>query len=916
MISALSSADAAVEDVPLAAASFSSNPQQQQQLRSISHTSSEAASHGTLNSSDHFMGTKLDISRFSDYTEPTSNIHHHARTGSPPLRVVSMQQQQQQQTRGTLPPPGSLNDLQTNEQQQPEQDVGTTGEMTPPRRNIFGVVVESKYQTTTDFSHVHPATEGLPVESAVVAVATEPTAEPTSNNLLATTEPPLQQQLPAAPTETLENDNSAAAVQSNKDNVVEATANDEVPSGLQMPVAEESGVLVIESPAIRPGLTRDGISELTLPGEWLGNTNNNRRNSKKLFQAVSKNHSNGSKSRDQDQHHHHKKSRHSPRPHETIHAQSLLLGLAFCAVWSPSNLMAPNLTEMADFFSFDEYQRDLYLGSYCALATGVFSFPIGAGIGILADMVNRKYLFCLTLVGGAASAWATGKATNFPQLFLCRLLNGGFMSGAVPVVFSLLGDLFAVEERNAASSGFTAMMGLGIILGQVYAGVKGPELGWQHAFGVSAMVTLVLAAICLVMVQEPVRGGKERVLQDMIKSGTRYERKLTLQGFMKACLQNASNSILLWQGFFSSLPWGIIFVFLNDYLSQERGFSVPAATYLVFLFGMGCAVGGVLGGYWGQVVQGMNRRYLPLFMALTTELGILPFLGMLNVRIPRAHGTLGILFSFGSGVIASLPSVNVRPCLINVNPPETRGAALTAANLLINLGRGIGPSCVTLLGMYFSRQDALNLTLTVFWTISAIQLVMLSKTLPRDQDTMEAELAHYANSQIKKSANGNSLEIPPASSEASKTEHVMSPTAVVLLTENSEQSPILLNDPLTDQFHDGDESVEVSIEDRMTSFDGVAARQTLIYVQQGMREFKQELVDAMPHCGCEMISESSSDDFDEGIISDDDDEESAKDKATENKSSLLYKGMPPPIQSFSDASELPAEPSERTPLIV
>jgi len=33
------------------------------------------------------------------------------------------------------------------------------------------------------------------------------------------------------------------------------------------------------------------------------------------------------------------------KPHETIHAQSLLLGLVFCAIWTPSNMMAPNLTE-------------------------------------------------------------------------------------------------------------------------------------------------------------------------------------------------------------------------------------------------------------------------------------------------------------------------------------------------------------------------------------------------------------------------------------------------------------------------------------------------------------------------------------------------------------------------------------------
>jgi MFS family permease len=418
------------------------------------------------------------------------------------------------------------------------------------------------------------------------------------------------------------------------------------------------------------------------------------------------------------------KQKSKQRPHENIHAQSLLLGLAFAAVWTPSNLMAPNLTEIASDFGFDDSQRDLYLGSYCALATGVLSFPIGAGIGILTDIVSRQRLFCVTVAGGALSALATGLCTRYWQLFLARLLTGGFMSGSVPVAFSFLGDLFATEERNAASSGLTAMMGLGIILGQVYAGVVGSTAGWTHAFFVSGIGTMILAILCLFLVQEPVRGGKEKALQDMLKAGTRYERKLTWKGFLHTVKHNESNTILLWQGFFSSLPWGIIFVFLNDYLSQERNFSVPDATFLVFLFGIGCAVGGVLGGYLGQKVQAMNRSYLPLFMSATTLLGILPFLGLLNSHFTSARGPRAVFFSISGGIIASLPAVNVRPVLINVNPPETRGASLTAANLLINLGRGFGPSCITLMGTiwHVDRKFAFNVTVSWSDSIFAAQL--------------------------------------------------------------------------------------------------------------------------------------------------------------------------------------------------
>lgn len=895
-------------------------------------TGVEATSRSTsISNSSSGSPARLQYSRFSDFTDPTSNVAREERMLSPPRAMhppeMSSANQDEELSRNIKSnfPYGNNYDLLA------EHDADER-HLTPPRRNIFGVAVEEKYQTSVDFSHCHTIAEPTKDKSQDVTVQHQPSPnQPLVQGSSVLSMQVTEQQQNGGPAygELL----SSKMLQSDPEREGVLRTNVPVDEGL------EHGILVIEAPAMRPVIDQEvsefSVSEVTLPGDWQSTLSNRAlygvnallgtSNGKKLSYGSNKDSSNKNilegggrigKGRSKNSSNDNRKNTWTsapPPPHETIHAQSLLLGLAFCTIWSPSNLMAPNLTEMADFFQFDKYQRDMYLGSYCALATGVFSFPIGAGIGILADLVNRKYLFCLTLVGGAISSWATGQATNFFQLFLARLLNGGFMSGSVPVAFSLLGDLFVVEERNAASSGLTAMMGLGIILGQVYSGMVGPTLGWQHAFGVSAIVTLILATFCLAIVKEPVRGGKEKVLQDMIRSGTRYERKLSWQGFWHACLQNQSNSILLWQGFFSSLPWGIVFVFLNDYLSQERGFSVPAATYLVFLFGLGCAVGGVLGGYWGQLVQRKDRRLLPLFMAFTTEFGILPFLGMLNVKIPRAHGTLGVVFAFGSGLVASLPSVNVRPCLINVNPPETRGAALTAANLLINLGRGVGPSCVTLLGLYnVTRQNALNLTLTTFWTISAVQLIMLAKTLPRDQDAMEAELAQYAASAIKE-RQGNGLH--QLSLQALSEESALTNSVVVLDASEERAEPILLNEQPDQEDYtiSCNESIELSIEDRMTYFDGVAVNETLVYMREGFREFKDELIGAMPHCGCAETT---------GELSSEEDCESGRNSevdyglATDENSKYRHDADNHGPESALHCTSAPdAHPNEKTPLM-
>jgi len=472
--------------------------------------------------------------------------------------------------------------------------------------------------------------------------------------------------------------------------------------------------------------------------------------------------------------------------------------------------MAPNLTQMAVFFNFNSTQRDLYLGANIAFATGVLSLPVSALIGFFADVVSsRKRLFAGTVFLGGLASICTGLSQTYAQLYLARFAWGGCMSGSVPVAFSLLGDLFDAKDRNVASSGLTAMMGAGILFGQVYAGTVGDTVGWQHPFLLSGFLSIGTSLMVLQFVREPVRGGKEKVLQDMIAKDTKYDRTLTLEGFLHAMTNNRTNVILMLQGFVTNIPWGIIFTFLNDFLSQEQGLSVREATFLVFWFGVGSASGGVLGGYLGSQVTRINRSFLPLFMALSTFLGIFPFLGLLDLDLDT-WPIISVVFAFSGGCIANLPSVNIRPCLLNVNPPETRGAAMTAANLMINVARGAGPSLITFAQTLWgvSRQFSFNISLVVFWSITSILLVLLAKTLPEDQDAMDTELARYAQTKI----NGISVK-----------------------------EDVRQNEDELDDLTIADQESLVSLEDRMTTFNAAAAHQSLSFLGDAFREIGEEL---------------------------------------------------------------------------
>ena len=543
--------------------------------------------------------------------------------------------------------------------------------------------------------------------------------------------------------------------------------------------------------------------------------------------------------------HHHNHS----TPTDTRHAQALILGVAFAAVWSGCNVTAPNLTSMANDFGFTtDASRDWYLGSVLALVQTIASLPVAAAIGLLTDIVpsRQKLFIAILVVGSASSALGAISWRSYYLLVLSRWLSGACMTGSVPVAFSLLSDWFDATERNIASSGLTALMGLGIVGGQVYAGIatstsSSNSNDWTRAFVASAIVQIVSALLCMYFVHDPIRGGREAALQALMKEhgNQAYDRPMTWSSLRHAIWNNASNAILLWQGFFSSIPWGVMFVFLNDFLSQERGFPVKDATFLVAVFGIGCAAGGVIAGYVGQIIMDRyDRSYLPLFMAITTALGIIPFIWLLNSTFTDARGFRGIALTSLGGLIASLPSVLVRPCILNVNPPETRGAAMTTANLLVQLGRGFGPTSITLIqtiGNYIlvqhdatttiivDRKFAFNVVLIAFWSISALQLLFLMKTLPGDQDSMEADLAKYATERAK------SLSRKQSNQELNEQQS---------FNRTTEKDYISGSDQNMNHSTESVVPLLVAVQERINSFDNIAAQQTIQYVRAGMQELQ------------------------------------------------------------------------------
>lgn len=224
-------------------------------------------------------------------------------------------------------------------------------------------------------------------------------------------------------------------------------------------------------------------------------------------------------------------------------------------LFADQNLMAPNLTAIAEEFDFSDEERDTKLGGHIALAFWLLGAPAALVIGVLADQFNRSKLFVLTVGIGegmsnltvlqlfffdclsflqchvvfSCSNISTGAcfmtfwSRTYWGLFICRTLTGFSIGGALPLIYSILGDMFRADERHKVNSYVGMGTGLGIAVGQGIAGFLGPTFGWRLPFLVVSIPALMCATAVLVTVDEPERGGMEQAVLERKSAKTSDE---------------------------------------------------------------------------------------------------------------------------------------------------------------------------------------------------------------------------------------------------------------------------------------------------------------------------------------------------------------------------------------------------------
>ncbi|MFC4808708.1 MDR family MFS transporter [Paenibacillus sp. GCM10023250] len=123
---------------------------------------------------------------------------------------------------------------------------------------------------------------------------------------------------------------------------------------------------------------------------------------------------------------------------------------------------------------------DKFIWVYSAyMIAMVVATPI---FGKLSDMFGRKTFFLTGLILFMLGSVLCGTAQNMEQLIIYRAIQGIGGGALMPIVFTIIFDLFPAEKRGKMMGLFGAVFGISSVFGPILGGVITDNISWRWIF--------------------------------------------------------------------------------------------------------------------------------------------------------------------------------------------------------------------------------------------------------------------------------------------------------------------------------------------------------------------------------------------------------------------------------------------------
>jgi EmrB/QacA subfamily drug resistance transporter len=102
--------------------------------------------------------------------------------------------------------------------------------------------------------------------------------------------------------------------------------------------------------------------------------------------------------------------------------------------------------------------------------------------GKLADLYGRKRVFTFSAILFLIGSGLCGASTSMPLLILFRVVQGVGAGGVQPMTFTIVGDIYTVEERGRVQGLFSGVWGVSSVIGPLIGGLITQYISWRGIF--------------------------------------------------------------------------------------------------------------------------------------------------------------------------------------------------------------------------------------------------------------------------------------------------------------------------------------------------------------------------------------------------------------------------------------------------